>query len=677
MRKNLFLKLGLLAASVVILLALGLMVLLKSQNLDNIKNLLTSQVQSATGRTLTIAGPLELHLGLDPRLIANGVTLSNPPGCTRPDMVKIKTIELQVALLPLLRHEIRIRRLIVSSPDILVETGTKGAGNLNFSMSAGEEEGPVYSLILVEVKIDNGVVTWYDRDTKQSESVEIQELSIKSDRTSGELLAVRLGAKVQGHLVEITGTVGDLKTAMGGKPWPLNLKADVDAMADQREALLFNAKGSLSDLQGTVGVDLAITINSDNLAGLALLAAGAALPAKGSVMIFGLLRGSGKSWNLSGIKANLIGSDLEGNLAVDLADRPHLSGKLLSNTLNLNDFFPQTAHPSGKPASEPSRSRGSDGRVFSDQPLPVQNLHFMDADLAVQAGKLVIDTYQLSDVALNLRLNNGMLSLKPFHFNLAGGNVEGEADLDSADKDDTANLRLTARQVELGKLDLGGAISGGKSDLELDLKGRGHSVRSLMASMTGEMVLSVGRGTLQNKDVNWAAGDLLYQVLGALNPFSKQEDTSQLTCAVVRFNVRDGIASSHKGIAARTDKVDVVGSGIVDLRTESLDLGIQPRARHGVGLSLSGPLAGMTRLRGTFTHPSIGIDEAGTLRAAATVGAAAATGGLSLLGELLVDKVTPDEDPCRAALRQPQAGRQKGEAQKRSGGNLYQNLFGR
>ena len=112
MRKNLFLKLGLLAASVVILLALGLMVLLKSQNLDNIKNLLTSQVQSATGRTLTIAGPLELHLGLDPRLIANGVTLSNPPGCTRPDMVKIKTIELQVALLPLLRHEIRIQRLI-------------------------------------------------------------------------------------------------------------------------------------------------------------------------------------------------------------------------------------------------------------------------------------------------------------------------------------------------------------------------------------------------------------------------------------------------------------------------------------------------------------------------------------------------------------------------------------
>ena len=146
---------------------------------------------------------------------------------------------------------------------------------------------------------------------------------------------------------------------------------------------------------------------------------------------------------------------------------------------------------------------------------------------------------------------------------------------------------------------------------------------------------------------------------------------------MARFNVRDGIATSQKGIGMRTDKVDVAGSGIVDLRTESLDLGIRPRARQGVGLSLSSPLAGMTRLRGTFTNPSMGIDEGGTLRTAATVGAAAATGGLSLLGELLIDKVTKDEDPCRAALGQPQGREQKGQVEKQNGGNFFQNLFGR
>ena len=754
MRKNLFLKLAVLVVAVVVLLAVGLIVAFKSQNIDDVKALLTEQVRSATGRTLTIAGPLELRFGLVPRLVASGVTLSNPPGSTYPDMVKIKNLELDVALLPLLRHEILIQRLIVSSPDILIETEAKGAGNLNFNMSAGKdvpmpvtrEGGPAYRLSLVEVRIDKGMVTWYDRDTKQSESVEIQELSLKRDRTSGELLAVRLGAKVRGHMVEIAGTVGDLKAAMGGKPWPLNLKADVEGLAlsvkgtiaelpafrgidlnlsaqgkelgdairligparletvpalgaftisarlsdaggsltladvnavvGRRETMLFNARGSITDLQGAIGTDLAITMQSDNLAGLSQLAAGVVLPPKGPVMISGLLRGSGKSWNLSGIKASLIGSDVEGDLTVDIADRPHLSGKLSANTLNLNDFFTKTTHSGGESASGSNASRGDDGRVFSDQPLPVGNLRIMDADLALQVGKLVLDEQQLSDLALNVRLIKGRLSLKPFRFGLAGGYVEGGAELDAVDKDFTASLRLTARQVELGRLLHDGSLSGGKSDLEIDLKGRGHSVRRLMASLTGETVLSVGQGVLENKVVNWAAGDLMYQVLGAMNPLVKQEDTSKLTCAVARFNIRDGIATSRKGIAMRTDKVDVLGSGTVDLRTESLDLGIRPRARQGVGLSLSGPLAGMTRLRGTFTHPSLGIDEGGAWSAAATVGAAAATGGLSLLGELLADKVTKDENPCRTALGQPQARQQNGQTQKQSGGNFFQNLFG-
>ena len=753
MRKNLFLKLAVVMAAVVTLLAVGLMVAFKSQNPDDVKALLTEQVQSATGRTLTIAGPLELHFGLVPRLVASGVTLSNPPGSTRPDMVKIKNLELDVALLPLFRHEIHIQRLIVSSPDILIETEAKGAGNLNFDISAGKdvpkpvggEGGPAYRLSLVEVKIDKGAVTWYDRDTKQGELFDIQELSLKRGGTSGELLAVGLGAKVRGHLVEIAGTVGDLKAAMGGKSWPLNLKvgvegvalsvngaiaelsafrgidlklsiqgkelgdairlagpakldtvpplgpfagsarlsdvggsltlADVDAVVGRRETLLFNAKGSVKDLREAIGTDLAITMESDNPAGLLQLA-GVVLPSKGPVMISGLLRGRGKRWNLSGIKAILISSDLAGDVAVDITDRPHISGKLSANTLNLNDFFSKTTQSGGKRASGPNTSQAGAGRVFSDQPLPVGNLGIMDADLEVQVGKLVIDEKQLSDLTLNVRLNKGRLTLKPFHFGLAGGNIEGEAELEAADKDFTAGLRLTARQVELGRLIHSGSISGGKSDLEIDMKGRGNSVRSLMASLTGEMVLSVGHGVLQNKVMNWAAGDVMYQVLGAMNPLAKQEATSQLTCAVARFNVRDGIATSRKGIGMRTDKVDVQGSGTVDLRTESLDLGIRPRARQGVGLSLSSPLAGMTRLRGTFSNPSIGIDEGGTLRTAATVGAAAATGGLSLLGELLIDKVTKDEDPCRTALEQTQGLQQKGQGQKQGGGNFFQNLFG-
>jgi hypothetical protein len=241
---------------------------------------------------------------------------------------------------------------------------------------------------------------------------------------------------------------------------------------------------------------------------------------------------------------------------------------------------------------------------------------------------------------------------------------------------------MTARQVELGKLGTHTIMTGGKSDMKVNLRGQGNSVRALMASLTGESVLSVGEGKLQNKAMNWAAGDLLFQVLGALNPMAKSEDTTSLSCAAARFTILDGIATADKGIAARTDKVDVVGSGTVDLRSENLDLGIRPTPREGVGLSLSSPIAGMTRIRGTIARPSIGIDAGGTLRTAASVGAAAATGGLSLLGEKLIDKVSADADPCRTALGQSQAAKkeptqQKNQPQKQNSSNPFQGMFGR
>lgn len=155
-----------------------------------------------------------------------------------------------------------------------------------------------------------------------------------------------------------------------------------------------------------------------------------------------------------------------------------------------------------------------------------------------------------------------------------------------------------------------------------------------------------------------------------------------MSCAAVRFVIRDGVATADNGIAMRTDKVDVLGSGTVNLRNEHLDLGIKPQARGGVGLSLSTPLAGLVRVNGTLANPSMGIDTTGTLKTAVSVGAGVATGGLSTIGGLLVDKMGGDTDPCLTALgksqtKQPAAS--KGQPVKKVSPEkqLLQNIFGR
>src|SRR5690349_20376894 len=108
MRLHSTLKPAILLLAILAALAAGLIVAVKSVNLEGVKELLTTEVQAATGRTLTLTGPLEMRLGLIPRLVASGVALSNPPGCLRPEMATIKHFEMEVALLPLLKREILV-----------------------------------------------------------------------------------------------------------------------------------------------------------------------------------------------------------------------------------------------------------------------------------------------------------------------------------------------------------------------------------------------------------------------------------------------------------------------------------------------------------------------------------------------------------------------------------------
>jgi hypothetical protein len=146
------------------------------------------------------------------------------------------------------------------------------------------------------------------------------------------------------------------------------------------------------------------------------------------------------------------------------------------------------------------------------------------------------------------------------------------------------------------------------------------------------------------------------QILGGVIPKVTQDDYSILSCGVVKFGVKDGLATADKGIAMETDKVNVVGSGTVNLSDERLDLAVMPEAKQGLGIGIGQLVAGLVRVSGTLAKPSVGLDEAGAAKSALSVGAALATGGLSTLGEALVNRATKDDHPCQTALGKTTGG---------------------
>ena len=98
---------------------------------------LTARLEQATGRKLTIGAEPRIDISLTPTLVLEDVTFANAPWGTRPDMLRAKRIEAQVALLPLLSRTVDIRRFTLVEPSILLETDANGTPNWAFGPAAG------------------------------------------------------------------------------------------------------------------------------------------------------------------------------------------------------------------------------------------------------------------------------------------------------------------------------------------------------------------------------------------------------------------------------------------------------------------------------------------------------------------------------------------------------------
>lgn len=701
----------------------------KAIDFERYKGFVTDLVRAETGRELHFGGPVRLRLGFVPSLIAENVTLSNVANGSRAEMVKIDRIEAEVALPALLRKEILIQRLIVSSPDIILEKG-------NWALIDGTRprgDGTRTRFDLRELKVKNARVTWVD-GTGKAETVAIHKLQLLPEQANNGAIGMSMVGDAMGKYFEFAGKLGNLGAALAGKPWPISVKGsapgvilavdgvignvaavagldlkvnfqtdelaeflrqsghgghgvnpigpigpmrlsaritdaggpigltEIDASAGRRDGLFLGLKGTIKDIMAAEGVEASVVAEGDSLAHLGRLS-GDDLPALGPMRVIATLRDAKGVWTLSDVKAVVGGSDLAGEISLHPGKKPQIKASLSANRLAVADFQPKAT--AGATPAPPSR-------LIPERALPLELLRGAEADLTLKVEHLVMGGQTFGAVGLQAVLQKGVLEVPEIRAILAGGNINGTMRLDARPKQPVASVTVDGANVDFGRVLRDGGmdlLTGGSGMIRVDLKGRGDSLQALMASASGTALLSVGAGEIRNGTFVWGSGDLLTMALSALDPLAHAQQTSHLSCAVIHFRVKGGLAATDRGIAVETDAADVVGAGTVSLRDETLDLGFTPRAKEGLGLSMGSELAGMTRLRGTLAQPSLGIDELGTARQALSVGAAAATGGLSLLGELLLDKATADSNPCRTALAMGATGKH--------GRSMLENLFGR
>src|SRR5690606_6266851 len=126
----------------VVVVALGVTgcAMLASLETEELRGLIESEVEKATGRKLRLAGPIDLSISLTPAVVLNEVSFDNADWGSRPELLDIGRVAVQVDLLPLLQSRYVIERIVIEQADILLETDAAGEGN--WALQTGAPAAP-------------------------------------------------------------------------------------------------------------------------------------------------------------------------------------------------------------------------------------------------------------------------------------------------------------------------------------------------------------------------------------------------------------------------------------------------------------------------------------------------------------------------------------------------------
>jgi len=464
------------------------------------------------------------------------------------------------------------------------------------------------------------------------------EIDVEADGPDASLIAAATGITVAVAPFHLTGRIARPESGLR-----------FDGVSARLGEYRIKLDGDLGRLPKLIGTSLVVNAEGPDLELIREIFDLEKLPSR-RFSVAGHFEGNPQRFKTNALEIRFGDSDVSGDLHVAFEDRPKFIGRLKSRHLRPGDLLPR-GEGAAKPENEdhPSAETRATGFLISDTPFDLTVLDVVDIDLDWNIGKLEIFHDGDRNVALSMLLEDGRLDVDRFEgTGRLGATVRGSASLRPV----AAGHRLEAEfHLENGMLNLAGDDADPSQytpvDVHLDVDLTGRSVHEMTASANGRITVNVAGGVLEKGIIDLISADVLVTLLNALNPFAKDDTHTRLNCAVLVASFENGVMTLDPA-AIQTDKVTVLGDGVIDFKTERLKLDWITKPRKGIGISASMFTNPYIRLGGTMSKPAIEMKPAEAL---ATTGVAVATMGISLVAKGMLDRITAEKKVCKKAMK--------------------------
>lgn len=559
--------------------------------------LLSSSVKTATGRDLKISGPVTLSFFPGISVSAERLSLSNASWASNPEMLTLKQIELDIKILPLLSKRIEVGSVKLSGMELLLQKNTSGKSNWDLSPprssasidpanGASETDNTSVSdnLISMEsISVVDSLIQYQDSLGSIS-SYQIKRLALAE---SGDKASIALNVQTQGQVLELVGKTGSLSRVL--KQW------------------------DVSSIQFPLDLNL-------NMNGKSLLIKGEVSKSPKAMPTINLaLNSKGFNW-------------------------PSLSTAVNQTPEAVSGMKPLPAvhHPPKQQSKY----------LFSTETIPFDALPLAKGKVSINITELGLPKRKpIENLQATLQLNGGEINIPNLTFQMGKGSADLQIKLAGFD---TVTPALLAKGVTkdftlenlLARIDPSSRVSGGAMKLAFDIKTSGSSLHQMASNSSGKIQLSINQARMGTNFLN-DAGDFVVTLLDSMNPMRKKTSETVLECAVAYLPISNGQINIANTVGAETDRLNVVLAGSINLKTEGVNLTIDPQEKSGLTTGLD--LAGLVKMGGTLTNPKAGINQAGVVNSAVSIGLGFLTGGASILAEN-ARSMTSKGQPCRDAL---------------------------
>ena len=650
-----FLKIVLVSVvSVCILLVAAGYILLTQIDFNAYKSSIIKIVYDKTGRQLTMDN-IQLKPSFNPVVEVHNVTFSNANWAKNPEMVSAQSVELGFALLPLFHKKIEIDTFTVHEAVVNLEMNPEGKANWEFSENnvsepktqakssfsliksayaeemlenkdvAAKDEFLLSELVVRNLLLDDVQINYTDA-AQNTQSYKINNLAL----TEAELDNINFDFNVNDGLYKGTGVAGGFSKLESAEGYPVQGTFDIMGIQASTDVLLYNLLSDIS-FKGNVAAQGFLGKNSGYNESI-------------STKIEG---------NLTKVNADIeslmfAGNLIKGTISVDMTSKvPAIKANLNSDKIDIASFVKKSQKVAGFSLIKEAHAT----TLVPNEIIPYQYLSSVDAKADVSVGQLVNkDTLLAKDLTLQAEVVKGILNVKLTKGLIFGGNATAAFNVNATQKSVLLKMdvnKMNLKQALMAMGDFSAAVdfkSGSETDIMVNLIGQGDTLVDVTDSLNGQMIVILDQSQLHIGNIGMFKGNVVSQLLDTLR-ITKGNDDLNLRCAVVRADLKDGMAKIPNGIAVNADKFTVVATGDVNLKKDALNLSFKPFAGKLTDTNLAKVLSSLVKLTGTVQKPKISVDSANAIK---TIVGVTTSGPVYLGSQMLLEN---DGSPCYTALQ--------------------------